>query len=188
LTSISVDFHIIDAEFLNVVTERRENFRFTKRALGTIDSSLTNRMYSKVMPTARFTVLEHTADAGIIAYGRTLAELFENAAEGLFASMAVLEGVAEREQREIAVEGRDIEGLLVHWLTELLYYVDAEEMLFRRFEITEIDDHHLLARAYGERIDRERHEFHFGVKAITRHMLEVRRTGDGYEATVLFDI
>lgn len=136
----------------------------------------------------RYEFFEHTADAGIIAYGRDLKDLFENAAEGLFASMAELDGVAEHEERVIAVNGRDVEGLLVHWLTELLYYVDAHELLFRRFAVDKIDETHIQARAFGEKIDRDRHEFHFGVKAITRHMLEVRETGDGYQATVLFDI
>lgn len=133
-------------------------------------------------------MLEHTADAGIIARGHDLAELFENAAEGLFASMAEIQGVEERDEREIEVEARDTEGLLVRWLTELLYYVDVEDLLFRRFHVEEIDETHVRVRAFGERIDRERHELHFGVKAITRHMLEVRKTDEGYEATVLFDI
>src|SRR3972149_294317 len=44
------------------------------------------------------------------------------------------------------------------------------------------------ARARGERIDRERHRLHFGVKAVTRHMLEVVEEDGGYRAQVLFDI
>jgi SHS2 domain-containing protein len=136
----------------------------------------------------RYEPLEHTADAGIVARGHDLTELFANAAEGLFASMVVLDGVEEREQREIMVNAKDVETLLVHWLTELLYYVDAEEMLFRRFEVDEITETHLRAHGFGEKIDRSRHDFHFGVKAITRHMLAVREADEGYEATVLFDI
>lgn len=145
-------------------------------------------VYSRSVDNARYEPLEHTADAGIVVRGGDLAELFANAAEGLFASMVVLAGVEEREERRITVDGRDVEGLLVHWLTELLYYVDAHEMLFRRFEIEEIDETHLSVRAFGEKIDRGRHDFHFGVKAITRHMLDVHKTATGYEATVLFDI
>lgn len=140
------------------------------------------------MTTPRYETLEHTADAGIVAYGRDLPELFENAAEGLFASMVEIDGVVEVEERQIELEGRNVEGLLVHWLTELLYYVDAEELLLRRFVVEEIDDTHVRATAFGEKIDRNRHEFHFGVKAITRHMLDVSKTKDGYKATVLFDI
>ena len=136
----------------------------------------------------RFDVLEHTADAGIIAYGADLPELFANAAFGLFSLMVDTGGVRETEVRDIEVQGRDLETVLVRWLTELLYYLDAEEMLFCRFQITHMDETSLSARAYGERIDRERHDLRFGVKAVTRHMLEIAQEKGGYRATVLFDI
>ena len=133
-------------------------------------------------------MLEHTADAGIIARGGTLNELFANAALGMFSLMAELGGVREREQRQIELTARDVQGLLVNWLSELLFYVDAEEILFSRFEIDELSDTRLRARAWGERIDRDRHELHFGIKAVTRHMLEVVKESGRYRATVLFDI
>ena len=136
----------------------------------------------------RFEVFEHTADAGIIAHGADLRELFANAALGLFSLMVETGGVRQTEVRDIDVEGRDPETLLVHWLTELLYHLDTEEMLFSRFEITALSESSLRARAYGERIDRERHDLRFGVKAVTRHMLEIAQEKGGYRATVLFDI
>ena len=123
-----------------------------------------------------------------MAYGSDIAELFANAAYGMFASMADVEGVGEVREERMHVEADGAESLMVAWLTELLYYVDAHELLFRRFEIDEIDDRHVVARAFGEKIDRERHELHFGIKAVTWHMLEVGRKGDHYEATILFDI
>jgi SHS2 domain-containing protein len=140
------------------------------------------------MPRPRFEILEHTADVGIVAHGGTLEEVFANAAAGMFALMADLGRVRPLEERRISLEARDREGLLVRWLTELLYYLDAEEMLFSRFAVEEVSDRRLRARAWGERIDRERHRLHFGVKAVTRHMLEVAAEDGGYRAQVLFDI
>ncbi|HET9477072.1 MAG TPA: archease [Dehalococcoidia bacterium] len=136
----------------------------------------------------RFEVLEHTADAGIIAHGAGLPELFANAALGMFSLMVNTAGVRETESRQIEVHAQDLETLLIRWLTELLYHVDAEELLFSRFEIIAIDETSLRARTYGERIDSERHELGFGVKAVTRHMLAITRENGGYRATVLFDI
>ena len=135
-----------------------------------------------------FEILEHTADVGIVVHGADLPELFANAGLGMFALMADLEGVQEQDERAIVVEARDRETLLVRWLTELLYYLDAEEMLFHRFQIEELSETRLRARAFGETIDRERHRLHFGVKAVTRHMLEIAPVNGGYRATVLFDI
>ena len=140
------------------------------------------------MPHPPFEILEHTADVGIVAHGSSLAELFANAAAGMFTVMADLEGVRQTEERQIEVEGRDRERLMVRWLTELLYYLDAEEMLFSRFAVDEASDTRLQARAFGERIDPERHRLHFGVKAVTHHMLEISSEDGGYRAQVLLDI
>ncbi len=140
------------------------------------------------MPRPPFEILEHTADVGIVAHGGSLAELFANAAAGMFAIMAELEGVRQTEERRIEVEARDREGLMVRWLTELLYYLDAEELLLSRFVVDEVSDTNLRARAFGERIDPRRHRLHFGVKAVTRHMLEVAEEDGGYRAQLLFDI
>ncbi len=154
-----------------------------------------------------FEVLEHTADAGIIARGSNPEELFSNAALGMFSLMVDTDGVRETEERFISVGAHDLETLLVHWLSELLYHVDAEEMIFSRFEILELwqaqqsaetpetppehDErplYRLRGRALGERIDPERHSLRTGVKAVTRHMLDIRAENSGYRATVLFDL
>jgi len=135
-----------------------------------------------------FEIIEHTADVGVIVHGSTLEELFTNAASALFSVMVELSDVNDRQERKISVTARDWEGLLVNWLSELLYYVDAEELLFRRFQIQELEPFHLRAQAFGEAIDRDRHRLHFGVKAITKHMLEVQEENGRWRAKVLFDI
>jgi SHS2 domain-containing protein len=123
-----------------------------------------------------------------VAHGTTLAELFQNAAAGMFSLMVAPETVRSDVRREITVGARDVEGLLVAWLAELLFYVDAEELVFGRFEVSSIDERHITATAFGEPINPESHELRLGVKAVTRHMLDVSRERDGFRATVLFDI
>ena len=49
----------------------------------------------------RFELIKHTADTGMIAYGKTLAEAFANAGYGLFPIMAELRNVKEAESRVI---------------------------------------------------------------------------------------
>ncbi len=140
------------------------------------------------MPRPPFEIMEHTADVGIVAHGASLEELFANAAAAMFTLMADLKNVRRTEERPIDVEARDHEALMVRWLTELLYYLDAEELLFSRFVVDEVSDTRLRARVFGERIDPHRHRLHFGVKAVTRHMLEVAEEDGGYRTQLLFDI
>lgn len=135
-----------------------------------------------------FDVIDHTADVGIVARGETLAETFANAATGMFSLMVDLEEVAEREERRLSVQAPDLEGLLVAWLSELLFILEVEDLVFGRFEVEEMSPTALAGRALGERLDRERHPRGVVIKAVTRHMLRVGEADHGYEASVIFDI
>ena len=135
-----------------------------------------------------FEVIDHTADVGILARGETLAEAFANAAKGMFSLMVELREVAEKEERRVRVEASDLEGLLVAWLSELIFILDVEDLVFGRFEVETMSSTGLAARAFGERLDRERHPRGMVIKAVTRHMLEVGRADHGYQARVIFDI
>ena len=134
-----------------------------------------------------FEVLNHTADVGIIAYGADIKQAFANAAKGLFSLITELNDVQEVLYRDIEVTAADEESLLVQWLNELIFQFDTENVIFKRFDISELNNTRLKARSYGEKVDRSRHRLKTGVKAATYHMLRVNK-GDGYRVQVLFDI
>jgi SHS2 domain-containing protein len=123
----------------------------------------------------RFRLIEHTADIGLEAYGKDLKEAFANAACGMFSIIAELDGVKEVESREVKVTGDDLESVLFEWLNSLLYYLDVETLLFKKFDVTELDDKHLQALCFGEKYDPARHRLKTGVKSATYHQLEVDR-------------
>ena len=134
-----------------------------------------------------FEILDHTADVGIIAYGADIKQAFANAARGLFSLIIKLDEIQEVLHRDIRVSASDEESLLVEWLNELIYLFDAENMIFKRFEITHLNNTRLMARSYGEKVDKARHKLKTGVKAATYHMLKIDKD-DGCRVQVLFDI
>ena len=134
-----------------------------------------------------FEILNHTADVGIIAYGADLKQAFANAAKGLFSLITDLGKVKEVLHRDTELTATDEESLLVEWLNELIYQFDTEGLIFKRFDISRLDNTRLKARGYGEKVDRSRHRLKMGVKAATYHMLKVDK-GDGCRVQVLFDI
>jgi len=134
-----------------------------------------------------FEILDHTADVGIIAYGNDMKQAFTNTAKGLFSLITELDNIEEVLHRDIELVAPDQESLLVEWLNELIYLFDAEGVIFRRFDIVELDDTRLKARSYGERVDSSKHKLKTGVKAATYHMLKVDKT-DGCKVQVLLDI
>jgi SHS2 domain-containing protein len=134
----------------------------------------------------RFELIEHTADMGLKAYGKTLAEAFANAAYGMFFIIADLENVREVESRRVTADEADAESLLFEWLNSLLYYFDVEGLIFKRFAIMEFGEGHMVADCWGEKYDASRHHLKLGVKSATYHMLEVDREKNRVQ--VIFDV
>ena len=132
-----------------------------------------------------FELIEHTADVGIVAYGTNVKEAFANAARGMFSIITELDEIAEAEYRDIELTAPDQESLLVEWLNELIYLFDTENILFKRFDITQLSNTQLKARAYGEKVSK--HKLKTGIKAATYHMLKVERN-NGCRVQALFDI
>ena len=134
----------------------------------------------------RFRLIEHTADVGLIAYGRDLAEAFANAAYGMFSIMTDLRKVREVESRTLELSEEDEESLLFEWLNRLIYIFDVEMLLFKRFEISDFGACKLKATCFGEQYDPSRHYLKTGIKSATYYMLKVDREKN--QVQVIFDI
>ncbi|MBD3379542.1 MAG: protein archease [Candidatus Omnitrophica bacterium] len=133
----------------------------------------------------RYKQIAHTADLGAEIYGRSLEELFANAAFAMFDMItADLEKVELRKEVEIEAEGVDAEDLLVTWLNELLYRSSSDEIVFSRFDIRELGDKGLKAAVRGGRPAKINTE----IKAATYHDVKIERDGKGYKVTVVFDV
>jgi len=139
-------------------------------------------------PLQKYHHIDHTADLGIKAFGDTLAELFENAAFGLFDSITNLEKVRPNSECSVEVQASDREALLVNWLSELNYLFLTRKELFKSFQVKEIDDEHLTATVEGEQLNLDRHEIYTEIKAVTYHKLYVKESDQGWEAQVIFDL
>ena len=134
-----------------------------------------------------FEIVNHTADVGIVAYGASMNQAFANAARALFSLITELDDVAEVLYRDTELTASDEESLLVEWLNELIYLFDVENIVFKRFDIIQLNSTQLKARSYGEKVDSAKHKLKTGVKAATYHMLKVDKT-NGCQVQVLFDI
>lgn len=135
-----------------------------------------------------FRVLEHTADVGFEAFGATRAEVFRNAGRALMSLIVDLESILPRDSVSIEAEASEPAGLLVNWLSEILYLQDTEGWLFADFDVVNLTDCSLSASARGERFERGRHEIKLLVKAITYHQLLLEKACGGWRAQVYVDV
>jgi SHS2 domain-containing protein len=135
----------------------------------------------------KYEQIDHTADMAARVYGGTVRELFENAAYAMFDMMGGPEGLIPEETCEVSVEGVDRESLLVAWLNELGYRAQTSGTFFFRFEVLVMNEKAVKGVAYGQKVRGKEH-LRAEIKAATYHELEIKRTDDGYEATVVFDV
>lgn len=131
-----------------------------------------------------FEEIEHTADWAYRVRSKNLAELFVEAAFGLY-SLAGMELAPENQiTRSIQLQAIDYESLLVAWLNELLYYHESEGLGFEQIQIEHLDETSLQAQITGAPTQQWVKE----IKAVTYHNLSIRETEWGWEVTIVLDV
>jgi SHS2 domain-containing protein len=135
-----------------------------------------------------FEIINHTADVAIAAYGADTKKAFANAALGMFSIITDIGKVNESVIRDVEVTADEMKVLLVSWLNELLFICEVERILFKRFDISELNETRMLAKCYGEKINLKRHKIKTEIKAATYHMIQIEEKRDVIRIQVLFDI
>ena len=140
----------------------------------------------------KFEFLEHTADAYIASYGKTIEEAFENAAIAMFEVMTDTKKIEPRIEDSIIVEAEDEFSLLYNWLEALLVHFETKNNLYSRFKILSYEKNSesfaLKARVWGEPFDPKKHTQKVGVKAVTYHRMEIIKKPDDVTIEFILDI
>lgn len=127
----------------------------------------------------KFEYFDVTADIGFKAYGQTLNEAFENAGLAIFNIISDTSNIAPKIDESFEITSEDEVSLLYDYLEELLFYHEVDFMLFSEFDVDiekTGDQYHLKATIAGEPIDWLKHERKTEIKAITFHMMDVKKT------------
>jgi len=138
-----------------------------------------------------FEIIDHTADIGIVAYGKTKREVFINAAKGMFEIIAgENRDLKENFYDKIKLEAKSLEDLLIAWLNELLYISEVKLVILNKFKIKELSDGQIKAEVGGTKINHLSVRIKREVKAVTYHRLEVKKDEESglWSAQVIFDI
>jgi len=138
-----------------------------------------------------FEILEHTADIGIAAYGKTKREVFINAARGMFEIIAgETKNLKENFYDKIKLEADNLEGLLFAWLNELLYISETKLVILSKLKIKELSDFQVKAEVRGMKINPPSVKIEKEIKAVTYHRLEIKKDEKSglWRAQVIFDI
>lgn len=128
------------------------------------------------------------ADLYVEATGETLEVAFTNIAYAMFNVITPLEGVSEKEKFIVEAKGTDLESLLFNLMDEFLYINDIEFLVPKKIEL-KINQKclHAIAQCNGERFSAKTHEVGIAVKAVTYHLMEIKKEQDGWIVRMVFD-
>lgn len=128
------------------------------------------------------------ADMGIRGVGPTLETAFIQVALALTATITDLSGIrCKHSVIQIECEAVDLDTLLFDWLNALIYEMAVRNVLFGRFQVR-VRNGHLQARAWGETVDRIRHQPAVEVKGATYTELRVVKEHDVWVAQCVIDV
>ena len=131
------------------------------------------------------------ADIAFEAEGESVEEVFRGATQALLESMANPATVSGGWERAIEQSDVDPSALLFDWLSEVVYWKDAAGVVFREARLTltrDGDVWQLRARLIGALVDQQTQELHADVKAITKHLYEIKQTGGRWKVCVVLDV
>lgn len=133
----------------------------------------------------KYEVLDHMADIMIRCTGKDLCECFENMAYAMFDQMVDTKNIGHSVEYNIEISASNDEEKLYSFLSELLFVMDTESLVFNDFKVT-IKNDTVKCRLKGERLDKRKHRAKSEIKAITYHMLSVDRRIP--VVTAIFDV
>ncbi len=143
----------------------------------------------------QYEYLEHTADIKFKAYGKTKEELIINSGKALCNSIIDLKEIEKKGKGIIEIKAESFEQLLFKFLQELLFEIDANELIFSEFQIKKLTEKKinektefkLIVFCLGEKINLDKHEIKTEIKAITKHEFKVEKKEE-WTAEVLVDV
>jgi len=133
------------------------------------------------------------ADAAFEACGDSPSELLAAAARALIETMVNPDTVSVEWRRAIVLEEADLADLLFEWLSRIVYEKDAAGVVFHDATATVTQDQpggswRLAGEMSGAPVDPQRQELHADVKAITKHLYDVREQDGRWKARVVIDV
>ncbi len=134
---------------------------------------------------------DHTGDVGVRLEGRTVDDVFREAALAFTETLTDPGAVAARMSQRVVLAAASLEDLLVDWLDELVYRFEVQNLLVADASASVREDPpgwSLQGELRGEAFDPARHPIKVLIKGITYHQLDVRKTGDRWVTSVVFDI
>ena len=124
-----------------------------------------------------YKVLDHATDAFIEVTASSLIEAFEIAGYSVIDTILDNSKIEKKKERNIVVNGKDLNYLLYNWLEEIIYLIITEGFAIKKLKITleKNEEYIISAKIFGENIDIKKHGFKVEIKSPTFHEMEIKQ-------------
>ncbi len=137
-----------------------------------------------------YKIIDHTGDFGIEVESPYLDKLFAEAGLAMFEETIENFDMVDRKKIvPVSLKSVNLEELLHDYLSELLFYFETDGFIPKEIDV-KVDPETFIVNGHatGENFDPERHIVKIGIKAVTYHMLSLKKENDLWKARVIFDI
>lgn len=135
-----------------------------------------------------FKMKDHTADIALEIKAKTLPKLFEEAARGYLFLLLENKKCTPTQFQNLEIEGENNEDLLVSFLSKLSFIFETKKKIPCSFEILRLKEKNLNAKVGLAPYNPKKHVILHDIKAITYHDLNIKKTKEGFQVTIVFDI
>jgi SHS2 domain-containing protein len=151
-------------------------------------------MPASKLPSIGHEFLPHTADIQVAAWAPTLPALFRETALVLARIMVPSPIIVIEREIEVVTEAEDLKAALFDWLSEVLFYSDAEFFVLGDVDVKAIETlpggrYRINSIFKGETFKKGHHLSGREVKAITYSYMEIGQDKHGtFKLKIIFDI
>jgi len=126
--------------------------------------------------------IPHTADRMLKIWATDYRTLLVQALNGMYSLMEVQVSNEAKVIKEFSLNAFDRESLLILFLSEMLFYLEEENLVF--FDVSiDINENNLLVKCKGSKIT----DITKSIKAVTYHNLKIIKVGSLLEVNIVFD-
>ena len=136
-----------------------------------------------------YKVLDHATDALIEVTASSLIEAFEVAGYSVVDTILDNSKIEKKKERNIVVNGKDLNYLLYNWLEEIVFLLITEGFAIKKLNITleRNEKYTISAQIFGEDIDIKKHGFKVEIKSPTFHEMDIQQ-GEETKLRYLLDL
>ncbi|MYJ22052.1 MAG: archease [Nitrospira sp. SB0673_bin_12] len=132
-------------------------------------------------------------DLAFEATGNSVSELFAAAGLAVIEVMADPLTVETNWTKDCFLSESELEDLFFEWLNSIVFIKDVEGVVFHKVHAMVRQDSennlwHLDATLTGDRVDAARQDLRTDVKAVTKHLFEIRHDESGWYARAVLDL